>query len=472
MATREEIYLAALLHDIGKFWQRADENGLKNSRIIASDFKHYESEFCPTNEKGLSHKHVMWTAYFIEKYKAEFISLLKTIDNSDIYGNFMHLAAKHHHATTIAERIIQKADHYSAGLDRTLENGWKDAEEEDDNNWDAFKRIQLRPIFAGIGNINDEVNFQFKAPISSLELSDSFIEYKDTEFTYRQLWELFEKEFKFIQTSNFKAFTESLLSLLHKYTVRIPASTKSYPDVSLYDHLKTTAAFAISLYDYINETGRNQFPTFEEKPFMLIGGDLSGIQKFIYTIAARGAAKNLKGRSFYLQLLIENIVQKIIDELNLFSANIIYQSGGGFFIIAPNTDTVKNKIRKNIDEIEEKLFKYHKTDLYIAIEFVEFGEEKILNGNIGFIWNELREKLKRKKNQRFKHTIVKHFNKFFEPDNNFEPDSKRDYITGEILDNSIPTKQLDEDNADSIVNAYTFQQIELGKKLKDADFWI
>ncbi len=69
-------------------------------------------------------------------------------------------------------------------------------------------------------------------------------------------------------------------------------------------------------------------PGGDQKPFLLVGGDLSGIQKYIYGIIARGAAKNLKGRSFYLQLLIDNIVNFLIKELELFDANIIYKTGG------------------------------------------------------------------------------------------------------------------------------------------------
>jgi HD superfamily phosphohydrolase YqeK len=33
-STRDIVYLAALLHDIGKFWQRADGSGVKTSEEI------------------------------------------------------------------------------------------------------------------------------------------------------------------------------------------------------------------------------------------------------------------------------------------------------------------------------------------------------------------------------------------------------------------------------------------------------
>lgn len=45
--------------------------------------------------------------------------------------------------------------------------------------------------------------------------------------------------------------------------------------------------------------------TERDAPLFLLGGDVSGIQSFIYTLTAAGATKSLRGRSFYLQLLTE-----------------------------------------------------------------------------------------------------------------------------------------------------------------------
>ena len=68
---------------------------------------------------------------------------------------------------------------------------------------------------------------------------------------------------------------------------------------------------------------------------LLIGGDISGIQKFIYTIASKKAAKTLRGRSFYLQLLTEAVLRFVLGELELPYTNVIYAGGGHFFLLAP-----------------------------------------------------------------------------------------------------------------------------------------
>lgn len=53
----------------------------------------------------------------------------------------------------------------------------------------------------------------------------------------------------------------------------------------------------------------------------------------------------LRGRSFYLDIALENIVDELLEELHLSRANLIYCSGGHFYILADNTketqDTAK-----------------------------------------------------------------------------------------------------------------------------------
>ena len=44
---------------------------------------------------------------------------------------------------------------------------------------------------------------------------------------------------------------------------------------------------------------------------LFVGGDLSGIQKFLYNISSKKAAVSLKGRSYYLQQYMDNVCSKI-----------------------------------------------------------------------------------------------------------------------------------------------------------------
>ena len=44
---------------------------------------------------------------------------------------------------------------------------------------------------------------------------------------------------------------------------------------------------------------------------LFVGGDLSGIQRFLYNISSKKAAVSLKGRSFYLRQLMGNVCSEI-----------------------------------------------------------------------------------------------------------------------------------------------------------------
>lgn len=76
MTTREEIYLGALLHDIGKFYQRA--SGLMNDHDsnLSNETKNIADYICPINQKGFfGYQHVLWTYQFY-------------LENKDIFKEF------------------------------------------------------------------------------------------------------------------------------------------------------------------------------------------------------------------------------------------------------------------------------------------------------------------------------------------------------------------------------------------------
>ncbi len=76
------VILGALLHDIGKFMQRAETP-------LSEQSKGMESSICPVYQGQYSHKHVLWTNEFFEQYfQAELIGI-STVD----IGN---LACYHH----------------------------------------------------------------------------------------------------------------------------------------------------------------------------------------------------------------------------------------------------------------------------------------------------------------------------------------------------------------------------------------
>lgn len=167
-------------------------------------------------------------------------------------------------------------------------------------------------------------------------------------------------------------------------------------------------------------------------------------------------------------------MQLLLDELELQNGNVIYASGGGFYLIAPNTTDLPDKLSRLEKKIAKQLFEYHGTDLYLALDFAPFGETEIFSGsdegkNIGAIWKALGENLSKKKSKRFGSLFSEQFDNFFSPQK-VSTEKKKDTITGEELGKKI--KYLDDPKKEQPVNEYTWKQIELGKALKKADYWI
>lgn len=476
---RDRIYLAALLHDIGKFYQRADSGSVQSSKELNDFVKNLESVFCPLTNHARSHKHVLWTAQFLEKFRPVFLKLNQDSDWQDftIQDSLLHLAASHHLSDTQlteAGRIIREADHLSSGMDRSSDESLKDDQAE--KGWDAFKRIRMTSLFEGLLKSGTEFKSEYHLPVESLSINREAFPAKsfDNSADYKNLWERFTGELKFVQSSNLRAFSETFLYLLHKYTSTIPSSTINFPDVSLFDHLKTTAAIAVSLYDW--QKGEKA----GDEPFLMIGGDFSGIQSYIYNIISENAAKNLKGRSFYLKLLSDSVVMFLLKELELYEANIIYNSGGSFFILAPNTTKVIEKLKEVEKIIENRIFETHGTSLYVAIANVPLSRNALMGfqgERIGKCWEELFRLRDNHKKCRYTERLVKDYSLFFEPGEAGGLNA-RDAITGEELASPLGKNAFTLDgkkpgNSDEpVIGSLTWKQIRLGKVLKSSKIWV
>jgi len=495
---REHLYLAALLHDIGKFYQRASNRLLENGNNLSPTSKEIAGYICPLNQSGhFGYQHTIWTAEFLSKHEDLFKKVLgvtaayeKNNENS-----LVRLSAYHHKPDSELSSLISMADWWSAGIDRYIPKN-EDTEQTDTVVWgsDRYKKIPLYSIFNSINDGKTKIAF----PLKPLDITDNVFPKmigteKDGEnqANYKSLWDAFEAEFENLPTDSFKGFSESLLYLLKKYTWCIPSSTVDMANVSLFEHLKTTSAFADCLYLYKEEKS-NDF-SFDKTsgrmnidnnayPVLLLGGDLSGIQKFIYNIAYRKAAVSLKGRSFYLQLLIDSVIQRIIshEDIDVNIGNVVYSSGGKFYMLLPNTDKVKKAISELKTEFEEELWSNHFGQLIINIDYIPFAYcsnskeirlDNEIGKTIGDLWNCLANKLTEQKNQKFKSVIKDRFDTLFEPilfDKNVQVCAVTGIEANEGF-NSNECVRLDDSDSPYVLNSVKWQT-KLGQTLKDADY--
>ncbi len=199
---------------------------------------------------------------------------------------------------------------------------------------------------------------------------------------------------------------------------------------------------------------------------ILVGGDFSGIQKYIYKIASKQAGRSLKGRSFYLHLLSDSIVRFLLKRLGLTKDSVVYDSGGSFYLTAPDTEETCKIIEEAALDIERCLFDAHGTDLYLALDYVKLPKDALLHKNgqdLRKVWTELFNRRRVQKNRKFSRLITSDSERFFTPTMHGSP-YKRDSVTGEEL-----YKGASEDSNGLYLSPITHDQIEVGKALQTND---
>lgn len=113
-----------------------------------------------------------------------------------------------------------------------------------------------------------------------------------------------------------------------------------------------------------------------ENGMILVKGDASGIQDFIFNVKSDGAARELKARSFFVKLLIETCMQSILDKFGVASTGYsdckISTSGGSFVMKLPrvqNVDAIINDVRNDFTKALQA------TGLNISIAFVAYDSD-------------------------------------------------------------------------------------------------
>jgi len=336
----DEISLAGLLHDIGKFGQRAENYILKESIYK----KHY-----------YKYAHGAYTAQILNE---TVFNLSETLSDD---------ASMHHNPQNDTQWLLASADRMASGFEREEFQTYNDAYDKED-----FKKQRLWYLF-------DETK-RFKIDIlnpNSLNPHDNNAIINE----YDTLWTNFMEDIKKIKkrgNSSTDFFTIDYI--LKKYTTFIPSSTSfkkgSYATVKanipLYEHSKATAIFSAVLYKLQKDGNTNIVNYYKNKPcnieqqdLLMISGDFFGIQKFIFdSVEAKYASKILRAKSAYVQLLTKAIAFYIVETLGLSYQSIISTSAGKFEILGINTEEAKAKL----DAIQKKL-----NDFFVSRYFGETG---------------------------------------------------------------------------------------------------
>ena len=155
---------------------------------------------------------------------------------------------------------------------------------------------------------------------------------------------------------------QALLHLYESLFTLIPAdpTSKENADISFYDHLKLTTAFADCLFEMKDE------PKQKDDNFLLATFDLSGIQEFIYKIDSKNALRKLRSKSFFLELLSEHLADSILESCKLTRCNLLFVGGGHSYLLLPNTNHAKLQFETAISKGNQWLLEHYGIDLFIA----------------------------------------------------------------------------------------------------------
>ena len=224
-----------------------------------------------------------------------------------------------------------------------------------------------------------------------------------------------------------QTYLDSLLTLLETHTSFIPSSTASAEeaDISLYDHSKITAAvagcyseyfLAKQVLDFKKAAYDQEESLMKEKTFLLFSADLSGIQKFIYNIVTDDALKSLRSRSFFLEILMEHIMDELLDGCHLSRANLIFQGGGHCYVLLPNTEEAQSFLRNFESTINQWLINNFSIGIYIAMAWLPCSGNDLINqpaeeAPYKKIFSDVNEQIAHKKANRYTPEQIKILNK-------------------------------------------------------------
>ncbi|MCX8178350.1 MAG: type III-A CRISPR-associated protein Cas10/Csm1 [Candidatus Aenigmarchaeota archaeon] len=362
------IVLSSLLHDIGKFYQRT-----------------HTLDECKIKERIVNHEELFLKVKRDCKFKTNKITI-------DIFDDGIK-------------------DYIDLG-DWITSQEREDVDKKTEITSEDVRKDPIISIFEIYCDSNSDVRFKPKSISFEKPKKDEIVQ-NEMGTIERDLYYGFIREMSLINRINIdddedsknlekkrRYYIRCVLDCLKKYAFRIPsASYYSQPTIDLFNHSKSSAGMSLVIYRYyknskqnlaqLKKTMREIFmykkdekpipidllndEEYNKKSILILKGDISGIQDFISTISTKGAAKFLKARSFYINLLNKIAAQKLLLELDLPETNLIYCSGGSFEIICDNNERNKQIAKNLFEKINDSLFKMFRTKLFFGLTYTEMS---------------------------------------------------------------------------------------------------
>lgn len=411
-----EVVLGSLLHDIGKLIQRAFDR----PQDLTGQSYDLESTLCPLKDGRYTHRHVLFTEAFFE-----LTGRVGPIFPEGIDPKMVSQIACFHHKPESCDLSVAGAwmcavaDRYSAGMDRK-------ADEEHEKSSKTFRTTPIRCIFDEL-ILDEKALGKPKRHAYRLALLDPEDEGalmpvpwpengRDDELPglYRKVFDSFRSDYTSLARARYlslRLFEEALLGILERTTWAVPSSTIDLPDISLFDHTRTTAAIAASLYRFHEARGElEDISAIKDRTpakFRFLAGDLSGIQATLFNLASQGVAgvnKILRARSFLLGATAEAAALQLLEALGLPTSSVIQQAGGRFLILVPALDEVERTVEDLSSRWDELLLEDYTGSLALNLALSPpFSGDEFGSGRLSAVMAALGQALEESKQRPLSH---------------------------------------------------------------------
>lgn len=326
-------------------------------------------------------------------YLKEFLTDLSGQDQQDIIR-----CLKYHHAKSLTSRptkddlyyITYIADNIASGTDRRLTD--EELESYSDK-WDS--KTPLYDIFNRFGKKKTEnyvnpgkLRFDKLNDIDALLPTDIRKDFNHSNYIDGVL------HFGHgLQAMSFtEEYMQSAVNLLEASMDFMPSSTnmEEVADVSLFDHMKLTAAFAMALQQYLEEKKITDYRSelyihekafYAKQAFLMVGFKLTGLENFIYTLTSKGAHKQLRSRSFYAKMISEWFIDCLLKDLELTRANVVYNAGGQGYLLIGNTAQNRETLKKVQAEFNQFLLEHYGITMTILMGAAPFTAGQVMKQN-------------------------------------------------------------------------------------------
>ncbi|MBF0177538.1 MAG: type III-A CRISPR-associated protein Cas10/Csm1 [Magnetococcales bacterium] len=439
--------LAGMVHDIGKFAERAD--------IPAPERNGNVQIYCPAWHGRHTHVHAAYTGIAMDALEKNipdikkgtitpFTSWSDPIEEIKTGDSLINAAAMHHKPETPLQRILATADRLASGFERSDFAVYNEAEEENEGVggkkvnhlrarlWPLLERIAVKDGEKEIRGAKQRYSLRAMAPATLFPVEEGkagHVPADDDQARreYKDLWDQFIAGLEKIpgsHRSSLPLWLDHFDSLFLTFTHAIPSATAakkpgggfvSIPaDVSLYDHSKATAALAVALWRHhaacgrvdetFSEAGWKNWDEHAEEEFLLIQGDFFGIQEFILANGGettKMAAKLLRGRSFQVSLLTELAAIEVLNAFQLPVTSQIVNAAGKFTIVAPHLPDAETRLAQVRGKLDTWFLKQTFGQSTIGLASTKARRNDFKKKSFSALVQRLFEDLEKRKRQRF-----------------------------------------------------------------------